>query len=390
MNSTQTKYDYFYLEEAYTIARLAQGNTFPNPIVGAILTKQNKKIASAYHHTAGGAHAESAAIDQTDESAGSTLYTTLEPCAYSGADKLTAPCVDKIIAAKIARVVIGAIDPNQREQGRSIAILKKNNIAVTHLDMQAQFTCQNEGYVSAMRNNRPLIELKLAQTVDGYSADDQNGSQWISDTGALRYAHLLRARHNAILIGTNTALRDNPRLSVRHGVTRFPTRIVLDRTLRLPLTLRLFQKDRQQKTVVVYARPFANEKKIAKLHAHNIQTMAVSATDRIDLSELCAVLQRERIGNSMLVEGGATLVSAFLEQNLWDKITTIIAPRLLGGGLHIHRKNAQTLQQSVPLDKSIWYHLDHFQSRCMVFRGYRNCSESFGIPGKAYQGEWNV
>ena len=162
MNSKQKRLDYLHLEEAYNIASRARGNTFPNPVVGAIIARGEKVIATGFHQKAGDAHAEAIAINAASGSLdGATLYTTLEPCSYDGADKRTPPCVTRILASDIKRVVIGAIDPNERENGRAIRILKRH-IEVVRIDMRAQFVRQNEGYVVRMRHKTPAYRGKVS------------------------------------------------------------------------------------------------------------------------------------------------------------------------------------------------------------------------------------
>jgi len=383
--------DYLHLEEAYNIAHTATGKTFPNPTVGAIITKRERVVSSGYHQQAGEAHAEAVAIDNADAPLhDATLYTTLEPCAYDGAGKRTPSCVSRIIEAGIGRVVIGARDPHARENGRSLKILRQHNIKVVSIDMNARFICQNEGYVVRMRHARPLIEIKLAHTIDGYSADNFNSSRWISDQGALRFAHHLRKAHGALLVGKNTALYDDPSLSVRFGLDAHPIRIVLDRALDLPLSLRVFKDARSTATYLAHDKKAQNEKKMRQLERMEVKLVACASGKREFLDHLFHYLAQEEICDSILIEGGATIVRDVIEHEIWDRVSFVISPTLLLNGIRIQSMQPQKLSDIRKIELSTWYSLSHFDSRCMVLRGYKNCKKSFGIDSEHYKGSWNV
>ena len=404
------KLDYGHLAHAYDIADQGQRKTFPNPVVGAVIAKGERVISTGYHRRAGKAHAEALVIEDAATALGSTqlndttLYVTLEPCSYDGKDKRTPPCVSLILKFGIPRVVIGAIDPNKRENGRGIEFLRHHGVDVVRIDMQPRFTRQNEGYVVRMRHGRPLIELKLAQTVDGYSADSFNRSQWISDRGALRFAHHLRAQHDAILIGAKTALLDDPRLSARFGMDYDPTRIVLDRELKLPLSLKIFQTARTVATYVVHDRRVADDD--AKAHSDSraddrsdnarqldrigVRRIALDTHANDVYAQLFSYLNTHTICNSVLIEGGAETVGRVIESGVWDKISLVISPALLMGGRHIRSKQQQSISHIRNIDAATWQPLTRFDSQCMVLRGYRDCADSFGIPSAMYNGDWNV
>lgn len=392
MNDTLDSNDYLFIERAFELAEHADPHrTYPNPLVGAVITRDGEVIATGYHTQAGAAHAEAVALESAGvHAANATLYTTLEPCSYRGADKRTPPCVEKIIAAGISRVVIGATDPHARENGRGIEVLQQNNVRVTIAKMQERFTRQNEEYVVRMRHGRPLLEIKLAQTIDGYSADSFNNSQWISDHGALRFAHHLRARHHAILIGANTARHDNPILSARFGLNRYPTRIVLDRNLSLPSSLKLFQTAKQTATYLVHDHANQNNEKIAQLDNCGVHRIVLDSSSNNFHTQLFTYLCHHNICGSVLVEGGSRIISDLIEAEMWDRLSLVISPTLLMNGRHLQSRRPRNMTEIIALDKAKWQPLTNFESQCMVLRGYRSCTHSFGISAESYGGSWGV
>lgn len=385
-------HDCLHMQQAFELAERAHPHqTYPNPLVGAMIVRGREIIATGYHARAGAAHAEAMALESAGvRAAGATLYTTLEPCAYRGTDKLTPPCTEAIIAAGISRVVIGAADPHARENGRGIEILRRHKVCVARAEMQERFTRQNEGYVVRMRHGRPLLELKLAQTIDGYSADSFSNSQWISDRGALRFAHHLRARHHAILIGANTARHDNPRLSARFGLDRYPTRIVLDRALSLPSSLRLFQTATETPTYLVHDHTAQHSDKIAQLDTCNVKRIVIDSSADNFHAQLFSYLCDHNICDSILIEGGSSTISDLIEAEMWDRLSLIISPTLLMNGRHLQSHRARRMTEIIALDKKIWHPLTDFESQCMVLRGYRSCAHSVGIPADHYEGNWDV
>lgn len=392
MTHVATEIDHVLMEKAFALAERGHPHhTFPNPVVGALIAHDDEVVGTGYHRESGQGHAEAIAIEEAGERCGGgVLYSTLEPCAYEGAGKRTPPCVKRVIDAGISRVVIGAIDPNERENGRGIAALQGHDIPVTHMNMQARFTQQNEGYVVRMRHQRPLVELKLAQTVDGYSADSVHDSQWISDEGARHFAHHLRACHDAILVGTNTARHDNPRLSARFGLDHHPTRVVIDRDLTLPPSLHLFETASKTPTYVVHDAKTNGEERGARLDARGVHRIALDMRADDFCAQLASHLCTQTICNSVLVEGGAQTIGRMMEAGVWDRISLIISPTLLMNGDHIRSQTVRTMANLVELDAANWYPLTDFDSRCMALRGYRDCADSFGIPSAVYHGNWHV
>jgi diaminohydroxyphosphoribosylaminopyrimidine deaminase/5-amino-6-(5-phosphoribosylamino)uracil reductase len=323
--------DEFYMRRALKLAKKGRGRVSPNPMVGAVIVKEGRIIGEGYHECCGENHAEINAINRATESvAGTTVYVTMEPCSHHGR---TPPCVERLIAEKPARVVIGASDPNPLVAGRGIRALKKHRIAVTVGVMEAACRQLNEVFFKFISSGLPFVTLKYAQTLDGRIATATGHSQWVSSPPSLRLAHALRAVHDAILVGAGTVLADDPELTVRLVKGRNPLRIVLDVDLRLPLTSRVLKNQAQARTMVVTS-PDAPPEKMAALHGMGIDTLCVDETSpgHIDLGKLLRALGDREIA-SILVEGGAAVLTSFLKEGLADRLVVIVAPKIIGKGI---------------------------------------------------------
>lgn len=393
--------DRHFISSAFTEALKGPvGNI--NPRVGALVTRNETIISQQYHAGAGSPHAEALAIAEAGAAIRhSTLYITLEPCHWEGHEKRTPPCSRMIIAARPARVVIAAIDPNPRERGRSLQILKKNGIVVDYLNMDHLFAAQNEEYVCRMRNGRPFVHLKWAQTLDGYSADSHNNSQWITDAPARAVARRLRAQCGAVLVGRLTVQQDNPQLTVRNdGTTASPvtssstvTRMVLDSALRLAPHLRVFKNQRANPTIVFHAADISSERLLRSYQHSGVQLVTIPR-ERVRALSLSALMQwcHEHLeSNSVLVEGGAQLCGSFLKQELWDKISIFIAPTLLGQGLSASTAlHPRTIQRALRPQLPCWETLASHHSEALQFSGYRNIRQSFHIALERYRSALNT
>ena len=234
------------MKRALNLARKGQGFVHPNPLVGAVLVKNNKIIGEGAHERFGGPHAEVNAIRRAAQSpAGATLYITLEPCAHTGK---TPPCTDLILKSNIKRVVVGAKDPHPLVSGKGLRILRNKGVRVETGVLEKEAAAMNRDFNYWVRRKVPYVIAKVAQSLDGKIATKRGQSQWITGEEARRYGHGLRAASDAILVGVNTILRDDPRLSVRLGkgrgaINRAPTKVILDSRLRTPLRARIFSKD---------------------------------------------------------------------------------------------------------------------------------------------------
>jgi diaminohydroxyphosphoribosylaminopyrimidine deaminase/5-amino-6-(5-phosphoribosylamino)uracil reductase len=315
---------------ALKLARKGLGRTSPNPMVGAVIVKNGKIIAQGYHRAFGLDHAEVAALKNAKEDvAGATLYVSLEPCRHHGK---TPPCTDAIIEAKIGRVVIGMLDPDPRMRGESVKLLREKGIKTTHGVLEAESRALNEKYVKHRATSLPYVTLKWAQTLDGRIAGAGGSTTRISSPPSLKLAHKLRATHDAILVGVNTVLKDDPALTTRLVKGRNPLRVILDSRLRIPLDAKVL-KDQDKAKTLLATTPHAPAPKLAALGKKGVEVLTVppDKEGRIDLKKLLKALGKKDV-SSLLVEGGAAVITSFLGLDLGDKLVVIIAPKILGKG----------------------------------------------------------
>ena len=330
--------DELFMRLALKLARKGLGYTSPNPMVGAVIVKGGRIIAQGYHRGFGLAHAEIDALKHAQEDVypersrrikGATLYVTLEPCRHYGK---TPPCTDAIIKAKIARVVIGMLDPDPHMRGESVKLLHQKGIKTTVGVLESDCLALNEKYIKHRTSGIPYVTVKFAQTLDGRIAAADGSTTRISSPPSLKLAHQLRAAHDAILVGVSTVIKDNPQLTTRLVKGRNPLRVILDSTLRIPLSAKMLQNQDKAKTLIA-ATPRADKNKLAALKKMGIEVLTVPADKegRIDLKKLLKALG-ERDITSLLVEGGAEVITSFLRLKLIDKLVVIIAPKILGKG----------------------------------------------------------
>ena len=320
-----------YMKLALGLARRGIGWTSPNPVVGAVLVKDNLIIGRGYHHRFGDNHAEVNALQNaTAEPAGATLYVTLEPCCHHGK---TPPCVDAIISNKIERVIIGTLDPNPEVNGKSVKILNENSIETRVGVLEEECRKLNEAHFKYMTTGLPLVTLKFAQTLDGRIATASGDSQWISSEEFQKLAHRLRAVNDAVLVGINTVLADDPQLTVRLVRGRNPTRIILDPGLRTPLKSKIVRAC-DVAPVIIATTEQADTQKASQLRGLGVEVLEVQsdASGCIDLKHLLQALGERNI-SSLLVEGGAKVITSFLHQKLADKVVVALAPKILGKGI---------------------------------------------------------
>jgi diaminohydroxyphosphoribosylaminopyrimidine deaminase / 5-amino-6-(5-phosphoribosylamino)uracil reductase len=329
-NSLTMVNDELYMRQALKLARGGLGKSSPNPMVGAVIVKGSRVIARGYHHAYGLPHAEVDALKRAKGSvAGATLYVTLEPCRHFGK---TPPCTDAIIKSKIARVVIGMLDPDPRMQGESVKLLKKHRIKTTVGVLESDCRALNEKYIKQRTTGIPFVTLKWAQTLDGRIATAKGSSRWIASPESQKLAHQLRAVNDSILVGVGTVIKDNPELTTRLVKGRNPLRVVLDSALRIPLAAKVLQNQDKAKTLVV-ATSRANKQRLAALQKMSVEVLIVPPDKhgRVDLAALLKALG-ERDITSLLVEGGGEVITSFLRLNLVDRFVVIIAPKILGKG----------------------------------------------------------
>jgi diaminohydroxyphosphoribosylaminopyrimidine deaminase/5-amino-6-(5-phosphoribosylamino)uracil reductase len=315
---------------ALRLARKGEGQVSPNPLVGAVIVRDGRIIGEGWHQCCGGPHAEINAIRSAAEPvAGATVYVTLEPCCHHGR---TPPCVEALVACRPARVVVGTIDPNPRVAGRGLQALQAQGID-TSLGVLGE-ACKglNEVFFKYIGTGLPFVTLKFAQTLDGRIATVDGLSRWISAPASLRFAHGLRRAHDAILVGATTVLRDDPELTCRLVRGRNPLRIVVDSRLRLPPEIRLFSTAGTPTIVATTRRAPAAKRALFVERGIELLEVEADRDGRVDLAALLAVLGQREV-TSLLVEGGAALITAFLKNGLADRLIAIVAPKILGEGI---------------------------------------------------------
>jgi diaminohydroxyphosphoribosylaminopyrimidine deaminase/5-amino-6-(5-phosphoribosylamino)uracil reductase len=337
-----------YMKQALKLARKGLGKTSPNPVVGAVIVKNDRVIVQGYHQRYGGNHAEVNAFRNASENlTGATLYVTLEPCSYYGK---TPPCVDAIIRNHIGRVIIGTLDPNPQINGRGVSILNQHGIETKVGVLEAECRHLNEAHFKFMTTGLPLVTVKFAQTLDGRIATATGDSQWISSEKFRRLAHRLRATSDAVMVGIDTVLADNPQLTVRLVKGRNPTRVVLDSRLRIPLDAEVV-KNKEAAPTLIATTPHADEKKLSRLREMGVEVLIVKEDENgeVDLKNLLRSLGEREI-SSVLVEGGAGVITSLLLQNLADKLVVAIAPKIMGKGIEaVGELNIREVSQTLKL-----------------------------------------
>jgi len=327
MNNLQ---DYAYLEMAYGLAEKALGLASPNPYVGALVVKRDTIVGFGHHEGAGKPHAEIVALRRAgDRAKNGTLYVTLEPCVHWGR---TPPCVDAILRAGLERVVISALDDNPLVFKKGLARLKQAGIEVSAGLLRERNLRLNEHYIKYITQRSPFVTLKAALSLDGKMATKNFDSRWISSESAREYVHLLRGEHDALMIGSGTLLKDDPRLTVRHPnwKNKKLTRIILDPGLRFPLRSRILSTLSLGR-ILVFTNQTASPQKKAALEKKGAEVVIVPGTSlELNLKKILLWLGRQEI-SSVLVEGGGSLATSLLEKKLADKIFLTISPKLIGG-----------------------------------------------------------
>jgi len=310
-------------------ARKGLGKVNPNPMVGAVVVKKGNLISTGYHKKAGGAHAETIALRKADKDAkGADLYITLEPCHHLGK---TPPCTQQILNSGIKRVFVAIKDPNPLVHGKGIAFLKQHGVEVHLGILKNEARKINEVFFTFIKTGKPFIISKTAISLDGKIATKSGDSKWITNQKTREFVHLLRASVDAIVVGKNTALLDNPKLTARkHGIMiKNPYRIIFDATLSLPLSLSLFKNNSDRKTIVVTSKN-PPKQKLKNLENLNVQILQFPTTNKkISLDACLLALGKQNI-TSILIEGGGNLITQFLQQQLIDKMYYCIAPILIG------------------------------------------------------------
>ncbi len=317
-----------FMERALGLASKGRGSVSPNPMVGAVLVKNNKIIAEGFHKEFRKAHAEVNALRNVKAAdlKGVTLYVTLEPCHHFGK---TPPCVDLLISMGVEHVVIAMKDPNPLTSGKSISKLRKAGVKVEVGILKKEAELLNESFIYSILHKSPFFILKAAMTLDGKIATSSGDSRWITNEFSRKYVHKMRSYVDAILTTSKTVLCDNPHLGVRSVIGRDPLRIVLDRYLKTPITSLVYR----DKNVLVVTTSKSTESKREIFNKAGI-SLLIYPEENISLKKLLHDLWKRNIG-TVMTEAGAGLITSALKEKVVNKVCFFIAPKILGDGLSV-------------------------------------------------------
>lgn len=320
--------DIQYMDLALSLAEKGKGYVNPNPMVGAVVVKNGKIIGKGWHKYFGGPHAEVYALDEAgSEAEGADLYVTLEPCSHFGK---TPPCVEKIKKMKIKRCFVATLDPNPLVSGRGVKILREAGIEVVVGVREKESKELNKVFLKYITEKNPYLFLKCAITIDGKIATNSRDSKWITNEKSREKVQHLRHEYMGIMVGINTLINDNPRLTARieNGIN--PYRIVVDPHLRTPLDSN-FVKMNDEKSIVVTSLENKNNEKVAELENNKVHIIYMNGYD-FSIDEILKKIGEMKI-DSVILEGGSNLISRAFKEDRIDGGEIFIAPKILGGGL---------------------------------------------------------
>ncbi len=329
-------HDQKYMSLALELALNGRGHVSPNPLVGAVIVRDDELIGTGFHARLGDAHAEVNAINNAKENnitdfSDCTIYVTLEPCSHFGK---TPPCANVIAEHKFRRVVIPMTDPHEKVNGGGIVLLKNAGIKVEIGVLEDEAHWLNRFFIKHIQSGVPYIISKFGSSLDGRIALENGESKWITTEESRKDVHKTRAEVDAILVGRGTALSDNPKLNVRLVSGRNPSRIVCDSALSLPLGLDLFSDENAKNTFVIHSENNFDKNKAEELSVRNIKLISVQQNKSgLNLESAFKILGGEHGINSILVEGGAGINSYLMQNNLIDEIQSYIAPMIIGRGM---------------------------------------------------------
>ena len=333
------------MKKALELAEKGKGAVSPNPMVGAVVVKNGRIISGAYHARVGSLHAEALALRKAGKKAeGAALYVNLEPCAHIGR---TPPCTDAIIKARIKKVFCSMVDPNPLNNTRGIEILQRNNIKVSAGLLQNQAQKLNEVFIKYVTKKMPFVTLKMAESLDGKIATRKKDSKWITSWASRDYVHRLRSEVDAMLVGVNAILEDDPLLTSR--TERSPIKVILDPVLKIPERARIFSKKSPALNIIAILQKSLQNKtvveKFKRLSKRGVLVISCPGKNgRIDLRQFLKELAGLEIAH-LLVEGGGDTAAGFIEGRLVDRVLFFIAPKIIGG------RNAITSVEGQGVDK---------------------------------------
>ncbi|MBL1212430.1 MAG: bifunctional diaminohydroxyphosphoribosylaminopyrimidine deaminase/5-amino-6-(5-phosphoribosylamino)uracil reductase RibD [Ignavibacteriae bacterium] len=340
----QEKLNQKYIRRCFTLAKKGYGKVNPNPYVGCVIVKNGKIIAEGWHHYFGGPHAEPNAISKAKQSLkGATLYCNLEPCCHT--DKKTPPCTPLVISSGITKVVISTLDPNPKVAGKGVKQLRAAGIEVVTGVLEEEGNELNKFFFHSVKTGLPYVTVKIAQTLDGKINFETKNQTWITGAESKKYVHKLRSIYDAVLVGANTVKVDDPQLNVRLVKGRNPKKIIIDGRLSVPLTRKLFLNDDLADTYIFTSKNVsANKIKTLEKKSAKIYRLALNKNGQLSLKRILKILGKENI-NSVLVEGGNSTFTQFIENELFNEIIYLSAPKIFGTGL-----DAYDLKKRIVLD----------------------------------------
>lgn len=336
------------MRRALALAKKGVGRTRPNPAVGCVIVRNGEIVGEGWHKKAGTPHAEIHALHAAGErAAGADVYVTLEPCSHFGK---TPPCADALITAGVGRVFVGMIDPNPAVSRRGIEKLISAGIEVTTGLLEKECQAINRPFIKQMTVGLPYVTLKSALTLDGKTATAIGDSRWVTGERARRLVHRMRSTTDAVMVGVGTVIADDPLLTCRIRGGRDPMRVIVDSSLRLPLSAQVLTLKSTSRTVVA---TISNDSaKIRELHLLGAEVVICKEKDgQVDLGDLLRQLGKWGV-QSLLLEGGANLAAAFFREHLIDRCIFFYAPKLVGGeGIGLFTgKGVGMMAEAVPLD----------------------------------------
>jgi len=315
-----------YIKRCIELAKNGLGKTYPNPMVGSVIVLNNVIIGEGWHQKAGEPHAEVHAINSVKDKSqlkNATIYVSLEPCSHFGK---TPPCSNLIVANNIKNVVIGVIDSNSVVSGKGVEYLKNNGCNVIVGVLEDECLELNTRFFTFQTKKRPYIVLKWAETADGFidkirNKYSENSPNWISNIYSQQFVHKMRAAEQAILVGTKTALNDNPSLTIRSWTGKNPVRVVIDKTLKLPENYNLLNG--AVKTIVLTEKSSKN--------SENLIFEVLNFEESI-IKQICEILYKHEV-QSVIIEGGFQTLQSFIDENLWDEAFVFVGNTLFKNGL---------------------------------------------------------
>lgn len=354
----------YYMNIAMRLALKAKGRTSPNPMVAALVVKKGRIVGRGYHKKCGLAHAEVVALDAAGTlSKDATLYVTLEPCTHFGR---TPPCVDRIIKSGIKEVIVGMLDPNPLNNGKGIHILRQNKIKVHVGVLEEDLRKLNEVFIKYILKKMPFVTVKVAESLDGKIATSRGDSKWITSDKSRFRAHRLRQDYDAVMVGVNTVLRDNPKLDAWFS-SKQPMKIIVDSQLSTPRDANVFATKNKVIVVTLSSRP-GQETENRKMLSEKASILEVKEKEgQVNLKDMMKKLARLEI-TSILVEGGGTLIGSLFDEALVDKVLFFISPKIIGGKEAISSvmgKGVGRIEEAIKLKDVRW----------------KRCGEDFLIEG---------